>query len=150
VSKYATGGVVTSATFTISESEWVTVTPTMVPLPGRRLPPMEVPPWPTKYQAEAVARAALLECSRPDLAWYLFSYSDTEKPPTPHYDNSAASFSGIPDGYHSAPCLTDLALIERAMAIGFRSAGLRYECSACETHFRSYGVTHMTDLLRSA
>lgn len=91
--------------------------------------------------AFSVSISALLEIGRDDLIRVLQGWIDDAFDPKgnkfgailPHFDRSW--FAGM-------LTLDDLAVIERAMALGYRAIGAKYACTACEFTFQEYGLDH--------
>ena len=81
-----------------------------------------------------VAIWALLEAGRDDLAPFLFGEETMESNGValPHFDPGEAE----------PPSMDDMALIERAMHLGFHSVGMPYTCTGCEAWFVQYGIRH--------
>ena len=101
------------------------------------------PHWQPDNKAESVARAALMEVGRLDLAMYIFGSCELV-----HFDDNAHDYhfhlKGM--GPLPVPSLDDLALIERSMALGFHAADRTYACVTCERAFQRHGIVHMSDV----
>jgi hypothetical protein len=86
----------------------------------------------------SVARDALLEVGRPDLCRELIpvdhSAIDSEWWGTPHLRD------------YTMISLRELALLEKAMRIGYAATDRSYECDACENMFNAAGIVHAGDL----
>lgn len=95
-----------------------------------------------------VTVAALLEVNRADLTRVLQPMVDDAYTPSnrafrailPHFDRSW--FAGTLS-------LDELALVEKAMSIGYQAIGAKYSCPACEWTFEDYGLSHRPDFANS-
>lgn len=100
------------------------------------------PGWPIDAGYK-ITIAALLEAGRRDLINYIFHFTDRYNPNLPHLSNYI---------HPQDRTLLNLALIEKAMAMGYKFEKSPYECSYCEKNFRKNfgesGVTHARDLNR--
>ena len=105
------------------------------------------PDWEPENKPESVARAALMEVGRLDLATYVFGHDALV-----HFDDNENGNHKQLRHYIVLPQLRveDLALIERAMAIGFHATHETYACTECENSFGRFGVNHKSDLSVSA
>lgn len=94
----------------------------------------------SKPNGYRVAIDALAEVGRLDLGRFLFSSQNlTNTVYIPHFD-----------GVINPPIIIeDIALIEKAMRIGFASVKDDYSCTGCEVIFRNHGVTHGKDLMEA-
>lgn len=96
----------------------------------RRRPTKEE--WSAVFNGHRVAVWALAEVGRLDLAQYIHGEVSTRSI-VPHFDAPwERDQPEIP--------LEDLALIERAMAIGFKTTPAKYHCATCDEQFEIAGV----------